>query len=136
MSKKYLELTQEQVDQMLQSLENTRTKIVNQISQPIESTKPKIGEECLLQALNIINGKRVEDYGTPEDSFSRIADYWENYLRHTNLLNTDASVLPKDVAIMMVLFKIARLEHSYTHDSCVDICGYTAIYDNMFDRGK
>lgn len=121
MSKEHPVLTQEQVDQILQPLENTRAKI---------------GGECLMKALEIINGKRRDNYGTPEDSFNRIADYWNNYLRHMNLLNTDANILSKDVAMMMVLFKIARLENGYTKDSCIDICGYTAIYDDFHKNSE
>ena len=41
------------------------------------------------------------------------------------------NITAKDVALMMVLFKIARLGHNYTRDSVVDICGYTAIYATM-----
>ena len=96
-----------------------------------ESSK-KLGS-ILKDAYKIINGNRQNSYGTPEDSFARISDYWNTYLKHKNL---KAVLTPKDVAMMMVLFKIARLGHSYTYDSCVDICGYTAIYDSMFDNDK
>ena len=117
-------LNQEQMDEILRG----------------EDTEPKVrvdlDKSCLEEAARIIHGNRQDDYGTPEDSFQRIADYWNSYLFHRKDIREGYTLEAKDVAMMMVLFKIARLEHSYTHDSCVDICGYTAIYDNMFDNDK
>lgn len=117
-------LSQEQVNKLVEQRLDKTSDCSNKL----------IGENCLTEAQKIINGNRQNDYGTPEDSFDRIAEYWSAYLNHKKLL--EANIDCKDVAMMMVLFKIARLEHSYTHDSCVDICGYAAIYDNMFDNDK
>lgn len=114
-------LSQEQVNKLVEQRLNKTSDCSNK----------QIGENCLAEAQKIINGNRQNDYGTPEDSFQRIADYWNNYLFHRKDIREGYTLESKDVAMMMVLFKIARLEHSYTHDSCVDICGYTAIYDNM-----
>ena len=83
----------------------------------------------LKDAYNIINGNRQNSYGTPEDSFARISDYWNTYLKHKNL---ETVLTPHDVAMMMVLFKIAREEHQHKQDNLVDICGYTAILDAMY----
>ena len=93
----------------------------------------------------ILSGARRKDYGTPKESFKRIADYWNAYLCHKrDLVDRSAQEedLPyeflrgtyldtHDVAMMMVLFKIAREENGHTHDSCVDIIGYTALADEM-----
>ncbi len=93
----------------------------------------------------ILSGARRKDYGTPKESFKRIADYWNAYLCHKrDLVDRSAHEedLPyeflrgtyldtRDVAMMMVLFKIAREENGHTHDSCVDIIGYTALADEM-----
>ena len=93
----------------------------------------------------ILGGARRKDYGTPKESFKRIADYWNAYLCHKrDLIDKSAHEedLPyeflrgayldtHDVAMMMVLFKIAREENGHTHDSCVDIIGYTALADKM-----
>ena len=91
-----------------------------------------VSASCLEEAAKIINGNRQKDYGTPEDSFQRIADYWNAYLCHNAITDVEHSLYAKDVAMMMVLFKIAREEHSHKHDNLVDICGYTAILDNMY----
>jgi hypothetical protein len=62
---------------------------------------------------------RQATHGEPEDSFSRIAAYWGVYL------NRDIS--SKDVAIMMTMLKIARLdENPSNRDNWIDACGYLA----------
>lgn len=75
--------------------------------------------ELLNKALEIVNGARQENYGSPEQNFARIAAFWTLYLqRH---------ITPADVAIMMVLMKTARLQNNVKHeDSWVDIAGYAA----------
>lgn len=109
--------------------------------QPIKKKLYPILEEVE----KILSGARRKDYGTPKESFKRIADYWNAYLCHKrDLVDRSAHEedLPyeflrgmyldtHDVAMMMVLFKIAREENSHTHDSCVDIIGYTALADEM-----
>lgn len=73
-------------------------------------------KNILIEADEITGGSRQEDYGSPEDSFQRIADYWELYLK--------THVSPVDVARMMILLKLARQEHSPKRDNLVDIAGY------------
>lgn len=75
--------------------------------------------ELLNKALEIVNGARQENYGSPEQNFARIAAFWTLYLqRH---------ITPADVAIMMILMKTARLQNNIEHeDSWIDIAGYAA----------
>lgn len=77
-------------------------------------------EQLLEDARRIVAGERETTYGGPEQSFANIADYWSIYLGRT--------VYPHDVAIMMALLKIARLQQSQClhHDSLVDLAGYAA----------
>jgi len=78
---------------------------------------------CLSQANDIINGERQDQYGNPEDSFALIAKYWQAYLG-----STTAEVTAKDVAHMMILFKMARCNgQTSKRDNYVDICGYSSI---------
>ena len=93
-------------------------------------TPRMIGDSILGEALKIINGHRQDDYGSPEDSFQHIANYWNTYFKQVADYREEG-LTAEDVAIMMVLFKIARLGHGYTRDSAVDICGYAAIYAAM-----
>lgn len=75
--------------------------------------------EVLKSVDTIINGARQENYGNPESNFSRISAYWTQYL--------SKDISPADVAVMMVLMKVARLQNNINHeDSWIDICGYAA----------
>lgn len=80
--------------------------------------------EILTKAGEIISGERNARYGKPEDSHARIAAFWSVYL--------DRKISPRDVALMMVLMKVARSQHdeNYT-DNYVDICGYAALAGGM-----
>lgn len=75
-------------------------------------------EEILEKAKHCVLGDRDLQYGSPEESFNRIAKYWSVYLGN--------DISSKDVAIMMILFKLAREEYSSKLDNWVDICGYAA----------
>ena len=82
--------------------------------------------ECLNTAEKIVTGDRQESYGTPEQNFNRIAEMWTTYLQGRNEERLDY-ITAKDVAIMMMLLKVARLmSGTSTQDSWIDICGYAA----------
>lgn len=84
-------------------------------------------KELLDKAIEIIEGARQEHYGSPEDNFARIAEYWQTYLRQTQLNPRDIYIAAHDVATMMILMKVARLAADYLHDdSWLDIAGYAA----------
>ena len=82
-------------------------------------------DEILAKAGELINGDRKEDYGDAYLNHMRIAEFWNNYLDH------EIKLTPTDVAMMMMLVKIARCIHSYKDDSFVDICGYAALAAEM-----
>ena len=75
-------------------------------------------DEILEKARQCISGDRDHQYGSPEESFNRIADYWSTFL--------NKEISARDVAIMMILFKVAREEHSSKLDNWIDIAGYAA----------
>lgn len=84
-------------------------------------------ETILNEVKKIICNDRNEQYGEPEDSFEKIADYWKTYLRHNCVApDADCGLDARDVAIMMVLFKLGRMETSYfaSYDSFIDAIGY------------
>jgi hypothetical protein len=70
----------------------------------------------LEEANEIIHGQRREDYGGPLESFTKIGNYWSNYL--------GIPVSPHDVANLMILLKVARAQNGFHRDSYVDIGGY------------
>lgn len=77
-------------------------------------------EDILIEAKKIVCNDRNQQYGEPEDNFKAIAALWSAYL--------GIHMTAKDVALMMVLFKIARATTSVHEkdDTYIDICGYAA----------
>lgn len=75
--------------------------------------------DILHEAETCVCGHREQDYGTPEDNFTRIARFWTDYIGH--------ELTALDVANMMVLFKMARtMTNGGTKDTYVDMAGYAA----------
>lgn len=78
-----------------------------------------IRKEILDYAINCVCKDRNTQYGTPENNFQNIANLWSAYK------NIEFS--PHDVAIMMILLKIARTKKDKRYrDNYVDIAGYAA----------
>lgn len=82
--------------------------------------------DILEAAKEIVTSDRNKQYGEPEDNFDTIASLWNAYLvgKHS-----DGTVITaKDVALMMVLFKVGRILTSTTvkEDSYIDAAGYIA----------
>ena len=76
-------------------------------------------KDCLDAAAKAVLTDRAREYGRPEDCFGLIAALWSRY--------TERDISSADVAGMMILLKIARLEGNPRHaDSWVDIAGYAA----------
>lgn len=77
-------------------------------------------EYILEKAKECVTGKRVQDYGSPEDNFRLISDLWSEYMQ--------VCITPLDVAMMMALLKIARIKagKGTGADSFVDLAGYAA----------
>jgi len=81
-------------------------------------------EEILQTAIQYITKDRDATHGDAEDNFENVASLWIwwMYGRETCVFNG------LDVAMMMVLFKIARIKGNSDHvDSYVDAAGYLAI---------
>jgi hypothetical protein len=84
--------------------------------------------EILDTAKEYVCQDRETDYGSPEDSFQAIAQYWSHYLGY--------SVTAHDVAIMMALLKIARIQTGrFKADSYIDAAGYLACAGEIGDDG-
>ena len=75
--------------------------------------------ELLDKAKMCVCGHRENEYGSPENNFSAIADFWSIY--------KGVEFSANDVAMMMALLKIARIKTGTTTcDSFVDLAGYAA----------
>lgn len=87
-------------------------------------------KEILTEAEKCVCNDRNRQYGEPENSFSDIAKLWSAY--------TDVDLGAEDVAIMMCLFKIARLKGSCyeSKDSWIDLIGYAACGGEIAIRGE
>ena len=85
--------------------------------------------EILATAHKCVCGDREQDYGSPENSFAKIAEFWSAYC---NMVFT-----AKDVAVMMALLKIARICMGHgKDDNWVDGCGYLACGGEIETEGQ
>lgn len=75
--------------------------------------------DILRTAEKCVCGQREQDYGSPENNFQVIADFWSVY--------KGVQFSANDVAMMMALLKVARIKSGGgTADSFVDLAGYAA----------
>lgn len=81
----------------------------------------EVAEQCVCHDRN-------EQYGSPEDNFKTIAYLWTDYLNAGNALRGVGICLrAKDVAVMMILLKVARIATgSGSQDNWIDLAGYAA----------
>lgn len=86
-------------------------------------------KEILEEASKIVSGPRNETHGAPERNFATIAAYWSVYLQR--------GLTPRDVAVMMVLLKVARQSTGTTNiDHYIDMAGYSALAGELRDDLK
>ena len=68
--------------------------------------------------------QRGSVYGSPTINHRRISELWSGYL--------DTYISPEQVAMCMLLVKVARLSQSSDHeDSLTDLLGYGIIYHKI-----
>ena len=82
--------------------------------------------EYLDKAAKIVTGQRQYDYGDKYQNHENISKLWGAYLGY--------NISAHDVAICMLLLKVARLKHRPTTDCYVDMAGYAAIAGEINDR--
>jgi hypothetical protein len=77
----------------------------------------KVDDQSVLEeAAKCVTGPRRRDYGTPDENFGLIASLWSVQLKH--------EVTPMQVAMCLILLKVARQANSPKRDNLVDIAGY------------
>ena len=98
-----------------------------------QETTPR--SRLLQEAMQITAVDRNKEYGNPEDNFQNIANYWNVYL---TTIPKQGNILPltsQDVAHLMILMKLARLNTNPSHrDSLVDLAGYAACGEDCRAR--
>jgi hypothetical protein len=96
-----------------------------------------LGQRCyvaqgsvLLEAEELINGDRSAAYGTPEDNFRRWANLcWASDREGIKHLT------PADLAMVMVLGKLARETNAHRRDNLVDAAAYIDIFRQVHEVG-
>ena len=110
---------------------DTNKKVGTPTDTPTETDTPTdtptTRAEILDAAKAIVTGDREKQYGSPEDNFAVIAEFWTTYIGHP--------ISSEDVAIMMALLKIARIRSgNYKADSFVDGVGYLSLAAEIAGR--
>ena len=87
--------------------------------------------------------EREGEFGSPQDNLGLVADLWEQYINNIEPYPTylHKEITAKDVGIMMILFKVARIASTQSgkhikphHDTLVDIAGYAAITSELSEN--
>jgi hypothetical protein len=111
---------------MNENEKNAKVTISAWLEEQDKADLAKPSENVLQEAQRIIYGDREKTYGKPSKNLETIAKMWSAYLGEQLCF----SIQPKDVAVMMILLKAARLSNHINHrDSVVDICGYAALIE-------
>jgi hypothetical protein len=97
----------------------------------------KASQTILDEAKNIISGPRRESYGHPTPNHQAIATLWNAFLDNRRVFGMSGPLSPQEVATMMCLLKIARLQYTPDHaDSLLDAISYLALVDVMNEGGQ
>jgi hypothetical protein len=94
-----------------------------------EDAKRKLTRADILHAAEkCVCGQRETDYGTPEDNFETIAEFWTAYLSRACVDEAGGVYIDaNDVAMMMALLKIACIARGGGKaDNWIDLAGYAA----------
>lgn len=76
--------------------------------------------EILDTAKEYVTKDRANTHGDAESNFGLVSAYWSAHLNR--------NISAHDVAVMMTLFKLARMRSNPAHvDSAVDAAGYSAL---------
>jgi hypothetical protein len=92
-----------------------------------EKTNAERRAEFLETVRNFVCKDRNVTHGDAEDNFRVIGQLWDVYLTNTPLTTDAVSINNVDVAIMMCLFKVARLmANPKNMENWHDLAGYAA----------
>ena len=75
------------------------------------------------QALELLEVDRWDTHGDPMQTHKKVSVLWSAYL--------GCEITPDQVALCMVLVKIARSSSGYTRDDYLDSIGYMVIAEGL-----
>ena len=98
------------------------------------TTVPSVCAKTLQTALDLTGGARAKQHGDKRANHQNIADLWNAYMTNKLIKGTSEMFTAMDVALMMVLVKVARTK-SGTHnpDNFVDMAGYAGVAAEIAD---
>lgn len=101
---------------------------------PLHLSTPAVTAESILAtAGRIVGGDRAEQYGDMVAAHARVGELWTAYL--DKRLGITDYLTPQDVALMMVLLKVARTQGgAHSIDNYVDIAGYAGCAGEIAER--
>lgn len=98
--------------------------------QPAPIPDPCPPPSILSEAARIVDGDREQTYGDPGRNLRTIANLWDSWLLARGW--SGPGLTTDDIALLMVLLKVARLANQPTHrDSQVDLCGYARLMERI-----
>jgi len=110
---------------------------IDQLCKDIEDGKApdSVCEKTLKTALELTGGDRAKQHGDKRQNHQNIADLWNAYLGGSRKVSDDIAVgvlarplTAHDVAIMMILVKVARTKSgTFNLDNFIDIAGYAGV---------
>jgi len=120
--------TMEELDAIAKGIKNlsirTKSAVLDEetisLVDAVQNNKAEQSREFLQEAHSIVYGDRHEEYGDAADNFNDIAKMWTDWNRGYHFTK-------EDVAMMMIMVKIARCHHNWTEDSLKDIVGYCTL---------
>ena len=102
------------------SIRQMKEKETISLVNAVQNNKAEQSREFLQEAHSIVYSDRHEEYGDAADNFNDIAKMWTDWNRGYHFTK-------EDVAMMMIMVKIARCHHNWTEDSLKDIVGYCTL---------
>jgi len=104
------------------------------VEQEIEAKLDNPQDSILMQAENLVNGARRQDYGHPYHDYEAVGRIWGAIL--TRWLDCPVEDVPPRIAcLMMQGVKISREAHEPKRDNRVDGAGYWGCVDLIAQKG-
>lgn len=86
------------------------------------------------EAAELVSGARSVQHGDKLQNHVNIAEMWSAWLRRRGLIANESTLNAHDIAVMMVLLKLARtLTGAHNPDDYRDAIGYAAVAGHLAD---